>query len=87
MSTPLRDRPIPLAEESLTFDGPEVIAVQTLMLPDGHLSKNKIRFGWNSNRDLVLNMVYLKKGVFADRLLEGIHITVTPIYKKEDLHV
>ena len=79
------DRLIPLCAEKIFTDQEtgDVEKIVTVLTSSGHTSKNKIRYGSMGDRDAFLNLIYFKKGVFVDRLLEGLRITIEPIYDKE----
>ncbi len=80
------NRPIPMVQENIVIgDDGEVAQIEIVMLPDGHVSKNKIRFGSSRDSEVFVNILYIKKGVISDRLVEGLHITINPIYTKEGL--
>ena len=77
---------VPPVQQSMTMD-PEtgdLMRIDVVLMADGHISKNKIRFGASGDGDAFLNIVYVRKGILDDRLIEGLRITIEPIYDRDN---
>ena len=47
------------------------------------MTRNKIMLGDPADRNAFLNVIYIKKGIFDDRILDAIRVTIEPIYDLE----